>query len=183
MKKLIFLSVLFLIYSCKGQNSKNFNDCDIAITNDIKEFEELYSNIDTTTIYNNVILSFNKVNSGVLLYQINHNNKFGNFLIIDNQEQKCRIIKKGLDKNVNLSEKDKLFFKSNIPSIKNINYYQTCKNDDNNSVTLFIIKNEGIIVARYFSKANQFLKSKDIGDENYQNVMNLLKVAYKRSFD
>jgi hypothetical protein len=182
MRKLIFLSVLSIIYSCKSQNNKNFDDCDITSTNDVKGFEELYSNLDTTTLYKDVMLSFDKVKSGILLYQINHNNEFGNFVIIDNEGKTCNIQKKGINKKVNLSEEDKLLFINTIPSIKNFNYYQSCKNDNNNSITLFIIKSNDIVVSRFFTISNPFFESKNLQDENYRKIKDLFKTVYEYSF-
>lgn len=169
------------MYSCQSQNIKDVEDCDVTLIKETKAFEEFYSSIDTTSLYKEMILNFEDIKSGILLYQINQGNEFGNFVMIDNLDQTCRIRKKGVDKKIYLSKDDKLFFKNHIPNFNDLNYYQSCSGSSEIIITLLIVKNDNNIVSRFFTISNPFFEPKKINDENYKKIKDLFKVVYTYS--
>ncbi|GAA3757893.1 hypothetical protein [Flavobacterium ginsengiterrae] len=185
MKKIIVILFVIFSYSCQSQkNSILDKECNVINTKDLKEFESLTKNIDTTKLFNDVLQNFTNIKEGVLFYRLASGNKYGYFTIFNEEKSKiyCQKISKNLNKKINVNEKDSKKILNEIDLIKEPStfYYEQCISDSLDFIYLLIIKKDGKIISKYLSHNYR----EEIVDNNIdlKRIKNILKVSYEYSF-
>lgn len=185
MKKLIVILFAVFSYSCQSQKNNILNlECNVVKTQDLKEFDSLTKNIDTTKLFNDVLQNFENVKDGVLFYRLTSGNKYGYFTIFNEEYSKiyCQKVSKNFNKRIIVNEKYSSLIINEIGSIKEPNnfYYEQCTTDSLDFIYLLIIKKDGKIISKYLSHNYR----EDVVDNNIdlKRIKNILGVLYMYSF-
>ena len=184
MKKIIFILLLIFNYSCTSQKMPSNQDCHVAATTDLKEFDSLIKNIDTTELFQDVFQDFEKINNGFLFYRLSSGNKYGYFTIFNEENSNiyCQKISKDFNKKINVSENDNKIIRNEINLIKQpyTFYYEKCTTDSVDFIYLLIIKKDGKIISKCLSHNYK----EDLVDNNVdlKRIKNILSISYSYSF-
>lgn len=186
MKIIIVVFFIAFSYSCQSQKAVHSNrTCNIVKTNDMKEFDSVIKNMDTTKLFNDVFREFQNVPNGILFYRLSSGNKYGYFTVFKERDSKiyCQKTSKNFEKNIIVSKKDNQAIVEEINAIKEPNsfYYEQCSLDSTDFIYLLVIKKEGRIITKYLCHGyNKLLKD----DENIdmKSIKNLFEISYRYSF-
>lgn len=186
MKKIILIFFIVFSYSCQSQkNVLSRKNCNIIKTNDLKEFDSVIRNMDTTKIFKNVFEAFQNVNNGILFCRYISGHKYGDFTVFKERdsEMDCQKISKDFKKNLIVNKKDNQVIIEEINSIKESSsfYYEQCSSDSLDFIYLMIIKKEGRIITKYLCHSyNEFLKE----DKNIdmKSIKGLFDISFRYSF-
>jgi hypothetical protein len=155
MKKIILILLLIFNYSCTSQKMSSNQNCQITATSDLKEFDSLIKNINTTELFQDVFQDFDKTNDGVLFYRLASGNNYGYFTIFNEENSNiyCQKISINFNKKINVSENDNKMIRNEINLIKEPNtfYYEQCTTDSVDFIYLLIIKKDGKIITKKIS--------------------------------
>ncbi|WP_166923997.1 hypothetical protein [Flavobacterium poyangense] len=185
MKKITLILLVILNYSCIGQKKSSNVNCHITTTYDLKEFDSLIRNIDTTKLFKDVFQNFENTNDGVLLYRLASGNDYGYFTIFNKENSKiyCQKFSKNFNKRINVNGEDSKMILNEINLIEEPNtfYYEQCTTDSVDFIYLLIIKKEGKIISKYLShRYNDFLG--DPKNVDIKSIKNIFEIAYRYSF-
>jgi len=184
MKKIILILLVIFNYSCTGQKKSSNLNCHITSTSDLKEFDSLIRNIDTTKLFKDVFQDFGNTTDGVLFYRLASGNDYGYFTIFNKENSKiyCQKFSKNFNKKINVNEKDNKMILNEINLIKEPNtfYYEQCSTDSVDFIYLLIIKKDGKIISKYLSHNYK----ENVVDNNIdlKRIKNILGVSYRYSF-
>ncbi|KQS50096.1 MAG: hypothetical protein JNM71_02415 [Flavobacterium lindanitolerans] len=181
MKKIILISALFFMISCKSQKSTHNNNCDVSETENLKAFDSLYTNLDTTQVFKNKLKEFGNNKTGVLFCQFPANMKHGKFTEIKAINDKL-IYYNSNENQILLNDSEIEVLSSGIRSINKKYYYEQCGeyiSDD--TFYLMLIKRDGNIVAKYFTDGKLSFKKTE-RNLNLNTLKDILEIMYRNSF-
>jgi hypothetical protein len=184
MKKIFLILLLIFNYSCTGQKMFSNRHCHITATSDLKEFDSIIRNIDSTELFQDVFQKFEKTKDGVLFYRLASGNEYGYFTIFNEENSNiyCQKISKDFSKKIDINKKDNKRILKDINLIKESNtfYYEQCSSDSVDFIYLLIIKRNGKTISKYLSHHYR----EDVIDDNIdlKRIKNILGVSYRYSF-
>jgi len=169
--------------SCKSQKSTEKNHkCDISETENLKAFDSLYINLDTTKVFKNKLKEFEKNKTEVLLCQFPPNMKRGKFTEIKTINDKLIYYNSLTDKQILLKNSDIELLSSSIRTIEKKYYYEQCDEYvSDNTFYLMLIKRDGEIVSKYFTYGNLSFKKTE-GNPNLNTLKCIFEIMYRNSF-
>lgn len=169
--------------SCNSQRLAEINNkCDVSETENIKAFDSLCTDIDTTKVFKNKIIEFEKNNTGILFCQFLPNMKYGKFTEIKTINDKLIYYNSSKEKQIPLKNSDIELITTCIRSINKKYYYEQCDEYiSNNAFYLILIKREGDVIAKYFTHGNINFRKVE-GNTNLNTLKTILEVMYRNSF-